>query len=353
MLTWTRNTRPSASTRYLPLICLLLALAAPAVGIANPGKTPTAGLQGDIKVMPGVIHATKAQNDVGDDNERIDSLDQSASSETEVIPIVLWNLGYTFDNLKTSLYAGTPTSNIVKGTYFLEIGASHRLDNGTTLSLSWIPELPLIDDEVWKDPFLTGVDREETDRTSQGFQAKAEDIFGSPFFVSYAFAVNDIDEEESGQGYTDGDGNPLTDEELLSLRRSSEVHFVETGFRLPVSRSIILGATLDALHNEADGKAHRFDQLGGKVSMIFRHPVFQAFSTVSYHRADFDGTHPVFDKKREDRLYSASLGIEAPLPFDRLDLAFSMLVRYGRTDSNIDFYEGDTIMGGMGVSYRF
>jgi len=316
-------------------------------------KTPTPGLQGDIKVMPGVIHATKALNDVGDDNKRIDSLDQSSSSETEVIPIVLWHLDYTFDNLKTGLYAGTPASNIVKGTYFLEVGARHRLDNCTALSLSWIPELPLIDDEVWENPFRTGTDREETDRTSQGFQIKAKNILGSPFFLSYAFGISDIDKEESGQGYTDEDGTPLSNEERLSLRRSSEAHFIEAGLRLPVSRTLILGATLDALRNEADGKAHRFDQIGGKVSMVFRHPICQAFSTLSYQQADYDGTHPVFDKKREDRHYSASLGIEAPLPFDVVNLDFSILVRYSRTNSNIDFYEGDTAMAGMGVSYRF
>ncbi|VFQ42532.1 DUF2860 family protein [Desulfoluna butyratoxydans] len=347
----TRKTHFFTLLRRLPLTCLLLALTVPAAWGGNPMKTPTPGFVGDITLMPGVIHATKALNDVGDDNERIDSLDQSASSETKVIPIALWHLNYTFDNLRTELFAGTPTSNIVKGTYFLEVGARHRLDNGTALSLAWIPELPLIDDEVWKDPFLTGVDREETDRTSQGVQVKADSILGSPFFVSYAFAVNDIDEEESGQSFITEGGDPLSDEELSSLRRSSEAHLIEAGLTLPVSRALILGATVDALRNEADGNAHQFDQFGGKLSAILRFPACKAFSTVSFHQANYDETHPVFEKKREDTSYSASLGLEMPLPVE--DLSFSLLMRYARTDSNIDFYEGDAVMGGMGVSYRF
>ncbi|WP_300672474.1 DUF2860 family protein [Desulfoluna sp.] len=353
MITWKRKRTHSSAARGLCLIILLLALVTPEADAASPRDKAEPGFQSDIKVMAGVIHLTKPVNAVSDENKLITSLDTSSSSETEFIPIIIWNLNYTFDNRKTALFAGTPNSNIVEGTYFLEVGARHQLDNGTALSLSWIPELPLLDDEVWKDPFLTGKEREETDRTSQGFQFKAESLLGSPFFLTYAFGTSDIEDEESGQAYTHETSTPLSHSDLQALKRSGDAHLIETGLRIPVSQSIILGTTLDLLCNEAEGKAHRFNKVGGKVSVIVRHPICQAFSTLSFHQADYDGTHPVFGKKREDRSYSASLGIEAPLRWGRDNLSFSMLIRVSRTDSNLDFYEGETAMAGMGVTYRF
>lgn len=353
MPTWKLNTPLLSTLRCLCLLCLFLAPVAFDAHAATPRGRAEPGLVGDVTVMAGVLHAQKSLSQVSDENKRIHSLDQASSSETEFIPMPLWHLAYTFENLKTGLYAGTPASNIVQGTYFLEVGARHRLGSGTTLSLSWIPELPLIDDEVWKDPFVLGRDRQETERTAQGFQIKAESLWGSPFFLTYALGINDIEEEESGQAFRNEDGAPLSDSERKALRRSSQAHLIETGLRTPVSRSLILGTTLELLRNEADGKAHRFSDVGAKVSVVFRHPLCQAFSSLAFHRAHYDGTHPVFDEKREDQAFSASLGLEAPLPVKRINLAFSLLVRYARTDSNIAFYEGDTAMAGMGVSYRF
>jgi len=341
-----RNTR-SVLTRGFCSTCLLFTLLASNAHARNTAEKNEPGLAGNIKLMVGVTHSTPALGAVSDENKTIENFTQDADSETTLFPIALWKLAYTFGNRRTALYAGTPDTNIVKGTYIMEVGARHQVDNGTTVSLSWIPDIPLLDNEVWKDPFLTGSDREETERDAQAFRLKAETIYGTPFYASFAIGYTDIEEEESGQSLT---SDPV---DLDALRRSSDAYQLETGIRMPLNRALIAGAALTYLRNEADGEANCFDDVGGKVALVFRHPDFQAFTNLSADLGTYDASHPVFDETREDRGYSASMGMEVPFDWNTLRLSFSLIMRYSRTDSSINFYDSESTMVGVGTTCRF
>ncbi len=122
----------------LPVLsCLLLsfalwALVLPA-GLVFSKESPfEPGFEGSLQ--PGVaVVSSKSLDHVGDDNRRINSLDQDPGSDTEIAPILLWEMTYTLENGRTQFFAGTPQDNMADGAFLMEAGVRHALPDETIL----------------------------------------------------------------------------------------------------------------------------------------------------------------------------------------------------------------------------
>lgn len=313
---------------------------------------PASGFSGYAQPMVG-MSASKSLSNVGEDNKRIDSLDQKAASETTFIPLVLWETVYTFANERTGVYAGTPERNIIEGTFLLEVGFRHALKNGTTLTAAWIPKIPGPGNEVWKDPFLTGSDRDETDRASQAFSFAVEGILATPFSVEYTFATQEIEDEQSGVSLVSAPESALTVHDLVLLKRSGDFHLFETRTRLPLSRSLMLGAGLFYLRGETEGEATSFHGGGGQLTFMFRTPRYEMFNSVSYSQAFYDEENPVFGEKMDTQSYNATMGIQYMKPWGWERAYLSLIAGVSKKDSDITFYDEESVMVGIGAGYAF
>jgi len=66
-------------------------------------------------------------------------------------------------------------------------------------------------------------------------------------------------------------------------------------------------------------------------------------------RNDYDKTQPVFDKTREDTIYSAFAIFTLADLLGKERLFSSLIARYSRRDSNIGFLDADTFLGGLPI----
>jgi hypothetical protein len=316
------------------------------------GNKFTPGFTGYIQPMAGVGYS-KSISDVSDDTKKIDDLNQDANSETDFIPIILWKLVYTLENGATQFYAGTPKENIVEGTFLLEAGIRQKLSEGTILTAAWIPKLPILDNEVWKDPFLLGSDRQETDQNSQAFKLEAESIFGSPVTLKYGFGRQKIDTDLSGVYLFQQPGSTLTAVDLQRLKRDTDFHLVEAQYSIPNVRGFLIRPGVSYLRGNADGDANSFNEFQGKVSFVYPHERWQFFGNIYLGWAEYDEPNPIFKSSREDMTYGTTLGLGYAAPFGLKNFMASVFTSYGKQDANIKFYDSTSMIGAIGLAWMF
>jgi hypothetical protein len=310
------------------------------------------GFSGYIQPAVGIGYS-KSISDVSDDTKQIDSLNQDANSETTFFPLVLWELGYTLENSTTNFFAGTPKENIVEGTFFLEVGIQQKLSGGTILSASWIPERPVINNEVWKDPFLLGSERQETDQDSQAFKVTAESIGGSPVALRYGFGRQKIETEQSGSYLFQQPGSTLTATDLQMLHRNTDFHQLEALYGIPLGRGIMIRPGVTYVRGDADGDANSFNRFQGKVSFVYPWERWRFFGNFSLGWAEYDETNPVFNETREDVTYGTTLGLAYEAPFGWENFMATAFTSYRKQDANIKFYDSTSAIVSLGLAWQF
>jgi len=305
-------------------------------------------------IQPAVgIGYSKSISDVSDDTKQIDSLYQDANSETTFFPLLLWELGYTLENSTTNFFAGTPKENIVEGTFFLEVGIQQKLSGGTILTAAWVPKLPILDNEAWKDPFLLGSDRQETDQDSQAFKVEAESIFGSPVNLRYGFGRQEIDDDQSGIYLSEQPGSTLTTADLQMLKRDSDFHLLEAQYAISFGRGIMIRPGISYLRGDATGDANSFNQFQGKVSFAYPWERWRFFGNISLGLAEYDEANPIFEKTREDVIYGTTLGVGYTTPFGWKDFTASVFTSFKKNDTNIKFYDSTSMIIAIGLAWLF
>ena len=308
------------------------------------------GFKGAVQAFVG-FGSSKSLSDANDENKKIDSLSESASAETEVMAAPLVDLEYTFSNRATSLFLGRGDVKGIDGNFFLGMGIRQKLMDDSVMTISYIPQLALFDDEVWEAPYFTGVERSETNRDSQAFSIGFEGLFGAPLKLRYTYATQDIEDEKSGASQVAS--GKISAGQAALLQRDSKAHIVETGVMLPLSQNFMVEAGFLYAQNNADGDAMSFNDYGGRLELMFMQPAYRIFASVSYDSSDYDKTHPVFNTKREDTIVSSSIGVEIPRPFGYENISLMIMGDYTTRDSNITFYDVDEFMVGTGVNWQF
>ena len=348
------NLRPRFQAKSLAaLISIVLITGLPLTGLARGAIDKfQPGFSGYIQPMLGVTYS-KSISDVSDDTKQIDSLDQEANSETDFFPLVFWEMGYTLKNKTTHFFAGTPEENVVEGTFYLETGIQQKLSGGTILSASWIPRLPILDNEVWKDPFLLGSDRKETDRKSQAFKVSAESIGGSPVSVKYGFGQQNIETEQSGFYLFQQPGSTLTSSDLKLLQRDATFHLLEALYAISLGRGAEIRPGVTYMRGDADGDANSFNQFQGKVSFVLPRDQWLFFGNVAIKWAGYDETNPIFNKTRDDVTYGMTLGLTYATPFGWDNFMATAFTSYKKQNSDIKFYDSTKMIVALGLAWQF
>jgi hypothetical protein len=335
------------------LLGIILIVAFPDNALSRqPGNKFTPGFSGYVQPMIAAGYS-KSISDVSDDTKKINALDQDANSETDFFAILLWKMVYTLDNGATQFYAGTPKENIVEGTFLLETGIRQKLSGGTILTAAWVPKLPILDNEAWKDPFLLGSDRQETDQDSQAFKVEAESIFGSPVNLRYGFGRQKIDEDQSGVYLFEQPGSTLTTADLQMLKRDSDFHLLEAQYAIAFGRGIMIRPGVSYVRGDAIGDANSFNRFQGKVSFAYPYERWRFFGNISLGLAEYDEANPIFEKTREDVIYGTTLGVGYAAPFGWKDFTASVFTSFKKNDTNIKFYDSTSMIVAIGLAWLF
>jgi hypothetical protein len=320
------------STLILSLLGLFL-LSWSKIYAADPaGKS--AGFSGRLSAGAGYMTSTD-QLKTTDENKRIDSLSGDADWYDKFMPLALFNLRYTFTESGRQVYFGTPPE--LSGPPGLSLGFVQPFSDGSRLDISVFTQLL---SEVWRDPYLTNTNRKETREYNYGIRFAYEEIFGTGFKLSYAFSRIDVNVDDIGDRFKD-------------LERDGYIHNAEVkyDFRLGQSVSLIPGFELSIGDIDGEANAYRGYQFGLGFSKFSK--LYQLMLKAAIGWDDYDDKHPVFNKTRNDKNYSAFGMLTRSDLFGQDFLFATLMAGYRYRDSNISFLEAQTFLSGAMIGIEF
>jgi len=335
-------------SRYI-LFCSLAALG----GVANAIEPipQEAGWSGHVNL--GLAYFNVASNmitgvdaaslEIGD--SVIDSLSDSPETESFAMPQINLNFKYTFST-QTQLFAGSSVEDILQFDTASVVGVRQQFSDRSIIEFSMVSTPLLSPVQVWSDPYVTGVERQETDRTSRGGRIEYANILGSGFGVQYTQRNTKLDEELSGT--TD-----FTSAEAQLLDREGDIKRLVGYYRFkPVGRNIF-ELRISQRSDDLDGKAMSGDDNQVQVTHVYIGARFTIASNIFLSQKDFDDVNPVFGVKREDD--TSGLGfvlIDSEL-FGNKDWYGQATAVWHDRDTNIEFYDDSSAMISIGAQYRF
>ena len=338
---------------FVLLAAAVLALAIPAHAL---DPIPSAsGFSGFIRAGGGFLKYKSnlvAGNDfmhLGD--KTIDSLTGSPDSETSGLPLVNFELAWTFATSRTQITLGSQLEDIARLEIGQQLAVKQELPDKSIVSAGFL--FSGVPSQVWKDPYLTGAPRKRTDRNSYGGRFVFDRILGSNLEFRYSYRSIDIDDEQSGTSLPQ-----LSDYDMRLLRRDGDTHKLDLSYRFSFLEKHRLVPSIGYFKENRDGDAMSND--GGEFQLTYLYlgdPVSVIVNGL-IGKADYDKRNPIYGKKQKDDIYGAGVQVYYKNPFGWKPFGqenFSVFVSafYALIDANIDFYDTEAVAGLAGVLWRF
>jgi len=281
-------------------------------------------------------------------DKRINDLDEEPDSESTAIFTVPFKLAYTFAGSRTEIFLGTEVGDL------LSFDTAQQL--GLKQGIGWLGVLQagLLfsgNVRVWKDPFVTGEDRDDTSRRNVGGQLVWDKVFGSNLELEYSVRKVDIGTEKSGESLG------LNNSEQDRLDRNGNVHRASAGYGFKFGKHK-LTPQIGLSYEDLDGEAMANNGVDLQLTYLYDGDPVTLVLNGYVGQADYDKSNPVFDKTREDDRYGAMATVYYKNPwgwtlFGSEPMRFFVTGAYYAIDSNIDFYSQEAILGMGGVAFRW
>lgn len=195
-------------------------------------------------------------------------------------------------------------------------------------------------EKVWQDPCLLGDRREDTDKTTDDAKLVYSNILGTPTKVSYSLSNADVDDDEIGERFD-------------VLERDSWLHEAQIEYAVPVGRGMSIVPSVEFSLDDSDGDGNSYKGYGLKLGLRKFSSGYMFNISTGIGLNDYDKTHPIFDKTREDISYSAFAVFTRSNLLGKKPLFSSLIAGYRHRDSNIGFLDADTFLGGLTIGYTF
>lgn len=317
--------------RVVLVMCLIL-LQVPACLAESPQDDFQDGFSGEVVVGGGWSAGRRSQLDVDDDNERLDDLDDRGDRFSEAVPALMVNVSYGWRETGTRVFLGNSDASHNGFT----AGISQSLGSAGTLQTA----LTFARDEVWEDPYLVGVDRDETDRDTLGLELGWESILGTGLALSYGYTRVDVDDDRIG-------------DRIRDLRRDGYVHTLEAAYAILFAERHLITPGVSLELGDLDGAANRYNGYSTFMVYAFEKGDYSFETVASLTRRLFDERHPRFRKTREETEFSSFVTVKRAEPFDFKNFNAYATVGVEATDANINFFDSHGFVVGAGIGYEF
>jgi hypothetical protein len=337
-----------------PSRTLLAALIAAVPLSSNAALDPIpkeSGFSGSINLGAGWVEAENnlvAGNtfvDIG--NERVDTVFDDPESEDDVMPVFGGDLRYTVGEWRTQFFFGSDIADLVRFDFANLLGVRKQFDSLGILSVAAaVSNFPA---EVWEDPYLAGVDREKTDRDSQGLRFDWSRVFNSNFSVKVNYRDIDIDKERSGTDPALG----LTEGDIRDLRRDGDKTSVNVEYLWKIGDRQFLVPELFWVDDDRDGEAVSSDAFGGQLTWTLLSDPWTFVLTGALFETSYDKRNPIYNEKADEDAYSLGGTVFYKLPTESGRWSIFGSVAYADSDSDIDFHDSTITLISSGVRFRF
>lgn len=318
---------------YALIILLQLGFCLEVYGAAEEERSR---IEGSASI--GVIFINYSDNlDPRGSKKLLSSLDGEADKELTVMPFILPNLVYDIgkpDGAKLYLNAEPAIDEV--GGFAINLGGSHPLAGVGIVDVSVFLN-PL--EKTWKDPYLTDVGRESTSSSKYGTKVALNRILDTGLHMNVVYMNNDVDDDAIARLQPD-------------LARDGAVYAVNTHYNIFSSPTFELRPRLSVRKGEYDGESNSF--VKGKVDLEARYSIdrLTLLPRIFYSRATYDKIDPIFAETRKNDGYGAMMTASYAAPFNLADWSLQGLIGYSRGDSNIDFYDNESVSAGVIMTYK-
>jgi len=317
------------------LISLVTIILMTAPGLASAETTDS--LSGTIATGAIVIDAGNNLNPAESD-ERLNNLDSGPDRKTTLLPGILpevtWDVGEP-EGMKFYLTTDPPIDEV--GGFSLNLGASYGIGRAGILDTA-VFFTPF--EEAWKNPYITGVDREETDTTKYGFRIGLNRIMGTGFRAQLVYLNDDVDDDVIGAL-------------IPELARDGAVYSLNLNYSYYVSKNLELRPRVSIRNGDYDGEANSFMKYKIDFEARYMTGQWMIVPRVYFSHSDFEETNPIFGKTRDNDSYGISLMTTYMAPFHWEKWSLTCLVSMSKGDSNIDFYDTEAMTLGGLLNYHF
>lgn len=311
---------------------LMILVFFPTFALAQTDEAEKGGFFGNIVLGGGFSAGRPSQLHVTDDNKSIDSLNEKAVRQERGIPYIMGELGYDIASTGTKISIGNQKGERSMGALALEQSLGGMGLVRATVGYG--------QEDVWADPYLTKVRREETDETSYNVTLEFEEIAGTGAMASLKLSDIDVDKDMIGERYRD-------------LRRDGQRMGASIGFGIPLGESQVVIPSFEIVIEDRDGESNSGMQYKLELAHLMGLGSWSFATSVALFDMKFDKVHPVFHATRDERGIEVNELITYEEPFGWEGFSIMGLITYTRMDSNIDFFSTDELTAGMGIGYSF
>jgi hypothetical protein len=306
-------------------------------------------------IQPGVGYLNIKSNTVAKvlsfdlSEKQIGDLDDGPDSESTALFTLPFKLVYTFAGTRTELFLGTEVGDLLSFDTAQQLGVKQGIGSLGVFQAGLVFSGNV---RVWKDPFVTGQDRDDTSRRNLGAQLVWDKVFGSNLELEYSLRKVDIGSEKSG------DSLPLTGSQRDRLERNGAVHKASAGYGFKFGDKHRLTPQIIVSYEDLDGEAMANTGVDLQLTYIYDGDPITLVLNGFVGQADYDKSNPVFDKSRDDDRYGASATVYYTNPwgwtlFGSEPMRFFVTGAYTAVDSNIDFYNQEAMLGMGGVAFNW
>jgi hypothetical protein len=263
-----------------------------------------------------------------------------------IIPSFGYNLGYTFANKKTRIYAGTAVEDSLDFSTNTVLAVRHDFDSLGNIELAGLaPGAAKV--EVWEDPYLLGSNRSSTERSTSGGRLTWDKIFGTGLeFIANVRKV-DIDDERSG------DSLNLTAAERGLLDREGDVSRYELGYMFNWGDGLSVRPSAAYIDRDLDGNAMAQDGYELGVSLVYDAGKYVWLNRAVYQSLDGDDVNPIFNETNDADVYVLASEVRVPDPFGWENWYTTVGVQWADNQAEIDFNKSTVAMFSAQIGRRF
>ena len=282
-------------------------------------------------------------------DQKISDLNDEPDSQSTVLFTVPFKLAYTFAGTRTEVFLGTDVGDLLSFDTAQQLGVKQGVGS---LGVFQAGLLFSGNVRVWKDPYVTGQNRDDTDRRNVGGQLVWDKIFGSDLELEYSLRKVDIGSEKSGQFLG------LTNSEQDRLDRNGTVHSLSAGYGFKFGGNHRLTPQITLSYADLDGEAMANTGVDLQLRYIYDGDPITLVLNGYVGQADYDKSNPVFGKTRDDDSYGVTATVYYKNPwgwalFGSEPMKFFVTGAYTAVDSNIDFYNQEAVLGMAGIAFRW
>jgi hypothetical protein len=282
-------------------------------------------------------------------DQKINNLNDEPDSQSTMLFSLPFKLAYTFQGGRTQVFLGTEVGDL------LSFDTAQQLAIKQDVGALGVMQAGLLFSgatRVWKDPYVTGQNRDDTDRKNMGAQFTWDKMFGSNLELEYSIRKIDVGSEKSGEflGLSNADQDRLD--------RNGVVHKVSAAYQFQLGEKHRLTPEIALSYDDLDGEAMANTGLDLKLNYSYFGDPITLVLNATVGAAEYDKRNPIYGKTREDDRYGASATVYYKNPwgwklFGSEPMQFFVTGAYSLTDANIDFYTQEALLGMGGVAFRW